>query len=210
MTVYKGVLHEISDGEKISSEGTGGYMTNNMGIARWHKTGVDRHAGFIRREIMRIGDTRIRNVMLMPIFDTLLREATGKEVALSVDGGPPEEFKRHTVLAIRTPDAGVVRPPMGRMIFASIIVWFRFWLTAIVGGFFVTLAAGFVGALVSKLLGDDNAYGAFVGLAVGGLFVLYFLLKPFQIIFRTFRLRSARLTLDGELVEGYSAADSAY
>src|SRR5262245_20972545 len=98
MTVYKGVLHEISEGEKISTEGTGGYYTHRMGITRWHKTGVDRQAGFIRREILHVGDTRIRNVMLMPYFDTLLREAMGKEVALSVDGGPPEEFSRHTVL----------------------------------------------------------------------------------------------------------------
>jgi hypothetical protein len=210
MTVYKGVLHEISEGEKISSEGTGGYYTHRMGITRWHKTGVDQQAGFIRREILAIGDTRIRNVMLMPYFDTLLREAIGKEVALSVDGGPPEEFSRHTVLAIRTPDAGVVRPSMGKMIFASIVVWFRFWLTAVVGGFLVAVVAGFAGSLVSKLLGDDNGYGAYVGLALGGLFFLYFLLKPFQIIYKTFRLRSARLTLDGELVEGYSAADSAY
>ena len=182
-----------------------------MGITRFHKTGVDQQAGFIRREIVRIGDARIRNVMLAPMFDTLLREAMGKEVALSVDGGPPDEFKRHTVLAIRTPGAGVVRPPLGRMILGSILIWFKFWLTAIVGGFFVTLVAVFAGGLVSRLLGDDEgyAYGMFVGLGLGGLFVLYFLLKPFQIIFRTFRLRSARLTLDGELVEGYSAPHSA-
>ena len=210
MTVYKGVLHEISEGEKISSEGTGGYYTQRMGITRFHKTGVDQQAGFIRREILRIGDTRIREVMLAPIFDRLLREAIGKEVALSVDGDSPEEFKRHTVLAIRTPDAGVVRPPVGRMIFGSIMLVFRFWLTAIVGGFLFTIVALLAMGLLSNLLGDDNGYIVYAGFVLAGLFVVYFLLKPFQIIYRTFKLRGASLKLDGELVEGYSAADSAY
>jgi hypothetical protein len=208
MTVYKGILHEISDGEKISSEGTGGYYTHNMGITRFHKTGVDFQKGFIRRGVVRIGDTRIRNVMLHPEYDTLLNEAIGREVALSIDAGDPDSFKRHTVLALRTPDAGVRRPPLWAMIIGSLAVVFRFWLTAIVGGFFVALLAAFAGALVSKLLGDDQGIGVFVGLGVGALFVLYFLIKPFQIIVHTMRVRGARLTLDGELVEGYSAPHS--
>jgi hypothetical protein len=95
------------------------------------------------------------------------------------------------------------------MIIGSLAVVFRFWLTAIVGGFFVALLAAFAGALVSKLLGDDQGIGVFVGLGVGALFVLYFLIKPFQIIVHTMRVRGARLTLDGELVEGYSAMHSA-
>jgi hypothetical protein len=209
MTVYKGVLHEISEGETISSEGTGGYFTHRMGITRFHRTGVDPQKGFIRREIVRIGDTRIRNVMLMPQYDTLLREAMGKPVAISVDGDDPESFKRHTVLAIRTPDAGVRRPPLGAMIVGSLMLLFRFWLTAIVGGFVVTFVAVFAGVFVSKLLGDDGDIGIVVGVGLGALFVLFFLLKPFQLIFKTFRLRGARLTLNGELVEGFSATYSA-
>ncbi len=167
MTVYKGVLHEISEGETISSEGTGGYFTHRMGITRFHRTGVDPQKGFIRREIVRIGDTRIRNVMLMPQYDTLLREAMGKPVAISVDGEDPESFERHTVLAIRTPDAGVRRPPLGAMIVGSLMLLFRFWLTAIVGGFVVTFVAVFAGVFVSKLLGDDGDIGIVVGLGFG-------------------------------------------
>ena len=210
MTVYKGVLHEISEGEKISSEGTGGFYTQNMGIGRWHKTGVDRQAGHIRREVVQIGDTRIRNLMLAPVFDTLLREAIGKEVALSVDGGPPDKFERHTVFAMRTPGAGVVRPPLGLIIFGSIMLCLKFWLAAIVGGIFGTLAAFFVIGQVSTLLGYDEGYApGIVAAVLGGLFVIYFLLKPFQIIFKSLKLRSARLTLDGDLAEGYSAPRSA-
>jgi hypothetical protein len=84
MTVYKGVLHEISDGEKISSEGTGGYYTENMGIGRWHKTGVDRQAGFVRREIVRIGDARIRS------FDPV---AEGTRMRWSWDVQTPRALK---------------------------------------------------------------------------------------------------------------------
>ena len=208
MTVYKGVLHEVSEGDVISSEGTGGYYTHNVGITRWHKTGVDPQKGFVRREIVRIGDTRIRNVMLMPLYDVLLREAIGKEVALSIDGGPPDDFKRHTVIAMRTPDAGVRRPPVWAMIFSSFMLVFRFWLTAIVGGFIVTLFTWLVlGRLIGKLIGDSEL-GALIGFGLGIPFILFFLLKPFQIIYKTFKLRSARLTLDGELVEGYSASHS--
>ena len=62
-----------------------------------------------------------------------------------------------------------------------------------------------MGAGIGRLLDDDTGYWAFVAGGLGALFVLYFLLKPFFDIYKAFKLRNARLTLDGELVEGYSA-----
>ena len=47
--VVEGVLEKISGGNKISSEGTGGYYTENVNIGRWHKTGVGAQAGWIKR-----------------------------------------------------------------------------------------------------------------------------------------------------------------
>ena len=131
MAVYEGVLENLSEGEVISSEGTGGYFTHRVGITRWHRTGVDPQAGMVQRQFVDIGGTRIRNVVLYRYHDDLLEEAVGEEVAVSVIGpAAPDNPGRHTVVAVRTPRAGVQRPSGKRLLAESIWLVLKHWITA--------------------------------------------------------------------------------
>jgi hypothetical protein len=189
MAVYEGVLQKISGGKVISSEGRGGYWTHNMGITRYHKTGVDAQAGWTRREFVDIGDTRIRNVMLMPYYDELLQEAVGQEVALSVTGPPENKAGRNTVVAIRTPEGGVVRPSGKQLLIASIREVLLWWFAAP----FVTAILVFASFLVAKI-----TYGpiVWVGLVVAVAVGIGWMVWPFVRVRRMFRAAAALQGLD--------------
>lgn len=178
MAVYEGLLQKISGGRVISSEGTGGYYTDNVGIARFHATGVDRHAGWTQRQFVDIGDIRIKNVMLRPLHDELLLEAVGQQVAVSLIGPKPSGGGRHTVLAVRTPRAGVDRPSTGMLLIATVVAVFRFWFVAVV-----------VGAILA-VVGQALWTTPLVGLAFGLIWALW----PFVLAKRMF---GAAFALDG-------------
>jgi hypothetical protein len=182
VAVYRGVLEQISDGEVISSEGTGGYWTRNMGITRYHKTGVDSQSGWTSRQFVDIGGQRIRNVM-SPFHDQLLQEALGEEVALSMTGPDPSSPKRHTVVAIRTLRAGLNRPGVTKMIAGSTFLILRGLIAAPV----LVLVLLFIAWLAHFIY--DPLW--FVGLALAVAGALWLVFGPVVSIVNAFRARAA-------------------
>jgi hypothetical protein len=175
MTVYQGVLEKISGGRTISSEGAGGYYTHNVGIERYHKTGVDTHAGWTQRQFVDIGGIRIKNVMLTPLHDELLQEAVGEKVALSMTGPRPSSGNRHTVLAVRTPKAGIDRTSRSTLMTATFVWVLRYWVVAVVVGILLAIA----GQIVLKT--------TVVGLA----FAVIWAIRPFVLSRRMFAAAGA-------------------
>jgi hypothetical protein len=187
VAVYEGVLVKVSGGDVISSQGSGGYYTHRVGISRFHKTGVDQQAGYMRRQFVDIGDTRIRNVILRRYYDELLQEAVGQEVALSITGPSPSSEGRHTVVAMRTPKGGVVRPSRKQLFAGSIVLVFQFWIAAVFMALILAAIALFVGAFTSVTV-------FWIGLAVAVAFGIGWMILPFYLAWRTFKAASA---LDG-------------
>jgi hypothetical protein len=183
MAVYRGVLEQISEGEVISSEGTGGYWTHRMGIMRFHRTGVDSQWGWTSRQFVDIGGRRIRNVVLMPFHDQLLQEALGQEVALSMTGPDPDSPKRHTVVAIRTPRAGLNRPGLAKMIAGSAILLLRGLIAAPVF-FLIALFVAWVAHFIYLPLW-------WVGLVVGIAGAIGLVVAPLVWATNAFRARAA-------------------
>jgi hypothetical protein len=185
--VVEGVLEKISGGNVISSEGTRAYTTKKLGgLYKTKEAGADIHAGWTRREFIDIGGQRIRTLDLTPYYDQLLQEAVGEEVALSLDAKELTSDKRRTVIAIRTPKAGVARPSRTQIWMASIVWSFK---SLVAGGcfFFMLLVL----ALFISAASDNLAFA--VALAGLGVF-LYFLIKPLINARRSFKAASA---LDG-------------
>jgi hypothetical protein len=131
MAVYEGVLKKISGGNVISSDDRGGYYVTRFGVTRYRRRIVDDQAGWTQHQFVDVGETRIRNVVLMPYHAALLQEAVGEEVALSMTGPEPSSAKRHTVVAIRTPKGGVNRPTSKQLWAAAILNTLRTWLGAV-------------------------------------------------------------------------------
>jgi hypothetical protein len=184
MAVYRGVLEEISEGRVISSQGTGFSARWGFGgriIVR--ETGVDAQAGWTSREFVDVGGQRIRNVMLTPRHDQLLKEAVGQEVALSMTGPNPSSPKRHTTIAIRTATEGLVRPAFARMIAGSGAIIIRGLIIAPFAFLFLFVVAWVAGSIIDPLW--------WVGLAVAVAGSAWLLLSPFVISARTFRAWSA-------------------
>jgi hypothetical protein len=198
MAVYEGVLGKLAGGNVVSSEGRGGYYVERFGVIRHRKGVVDDQAGWTRRQFVDIGETRIRNVMLMPYQDALLQEAVGEVVALSMTGPEPSSAKRHTVLAIRTPKGGVSRPSGKQLWVGAIFNTLRTWLGAV----FLTAILSFVLLIVAGLIAAfifDSSVPVFVaGLVVGGVVALavfvVLIVAPIVDARRMFRAASA---LDG-------------
>lgn len=67
-------------------------------------------------------------------------------------------------------------------------------------GFVIALVGTFAGAAIGGAFGHSNA-GIVLGLVPGAAFFLFFLLKPFQAIRRTFKLRSALDRLDSTPIQ---------
>jgi hypothetical protein len=126
MAVVRGVLKSYSAGGTISSAGTH--------VIRWgsgyKEIGQDPQAGWVQREFIDIGDTRIRNVLLMPYHNALLEESVGQEVAVSVSGGgSPDSARRKKIVAVRTA-RGVDKPPAGSLVVGAIREIFFGWIVA--------------------------------------------------------------------------------
>jgi hypothetical protein len=184
MAVYEGVLETLFEGEVISAEGTGGYFTHRVGITRWHKTGVDTQAGMVRRQFVDIGGTRIRNLILTRYHDDLLEEAVGEEVALSVIGpAAPDDPGRHTVVAVRTPRAGVQRPSGKRLLAGSIWLVLKHWVTGPIF-FLIMLIPTWIASVIWGPLGWVVLLGA-IGLP------LWWMIIPFPHIRRVVRAAGA-------------------
>ena len=184
VAVYRGMLDEISEGKVISSQGTGFSARWGLGgriIVR--ETGVDTQAGWTSREFVDVGGQRIRNVMLAPRHDQLLKEAVGQEVAMSMTGPSPSSPKRHTIIAIRTAREGLVRPGFARMMAGSGASVIRGLIIAPFA-FVILLAVAWVaGSIIDALW--------WVGIAVAIAASAWLLLSPFVISARTFRAWSA-------------------
>jgi hypothetical protein len=182
MAVYEGILQEVSDGEVLSSEGTGGYWTHRWGITRYHRTGVDRQAGWVQRNLVDIGDTRITNVVLTPHDDALLKEAVGQEVALSMTGPGASSGGRKTLVAIRTP-RGITRPSRKLLLLGSAWLVLKHVLLAPVLMIIAFLFA-FLASIISGWLG--------IAVLVAAVPVLlWWLTMPFVYAVRTFRAAGA-------------------
>jgi hypothetical protein len=185
MPVYEGILEKVSSGEVISTAPSRVLVTQGaFGNFRARGTGYQRQAGYTRREFIQVGEQRITYVMLMSYHDALLQEAVGKHVALSIDKTGP----RNTVIAMRTPDAGLVKPEMGKLIRTAIRLVLVTWIVAAIFGTILTL-------ILAAFLGTTGA-------VIGVLATLAFALRPLYHIWKTFRARSAldSVPLAGEAV----------
>ena len=148
MPVTQGILNSMMGGTVISGVGTGAVVTTDgMGIGHVRQTGVDIQKGWHQWQLVDIGGTRLKNVIVTPLHDELLHEAQGQNVAISWHGAGLTSGGRHTVVAIRTPKAGVDRPGRGTILFVSLVWIVRFWLVA--GIFGALLAVG--GQLLFKM-----------------------------------------------------------
>jgi hypothetical protein len=184
MAVYEGVLERLAEGDEISSEGTGGYFTHRLGITRWHRTGVDPQAGMVQRQFADVSGTRLRNLILPRYYDDLLEEALGEEVALSVIGpAAPDNPGRHTVVAVRTPRAGLERPSGKRLLAGSIWLVLKHWITAPIV-FLILLIPAWMASVIWMPLG-------WVGLLGAVALSLWWMIVPFPSIRRTVRAAGA-------------------
>src|SRR4029079_17177870 len=116
--VYEGILYKVSQGSVLPTGPTRTTVYEGpFGNLKVRHSGRVRQAGYTRREFVQIGDARITNVMLIPYYDALLMEAIGKPVALSIDNtGWFGKQARSTVIAMRTPDAGIVKSGLAKTI----------------------------------------------------------------------------------------------
>jgi hypothetical protein len=182
MAVYEGVLHEISGGNVISSEGTGGYYTPRWGITRYKKTGVDQQAGWVQRQFLDIGETRITNVVLTPQYDALVQEAVGQEVALSMTGAAASKGGRKTLVAMRT-SKGITRPSRKLLLAGSTWLVLKHVVLAP-----VLVIIGFLFAFLASIISGS------VGMAVLAAAIpvlIWWLMMPFVYAVRTFRAAGA-------------------
>lgn len=174
--VYEGVLRGLSGGNVI--QGTGGGVDAIVTVDDWSTNvrfrerrprDIYRQEGWRRREFVDVGDTRIRNLSIFPYDDELLREAVGQEVALSVLGPEASSSRRHTLVALRTPRAGVERVGRKLLFAAAVVKMLKYLFVAP----FLTLAllipVGIVG-----LFSETAAYALLpvVALLVLGFFVV--------------------------------------
>jgi hypothetical protein len=165
MAVYEGVLETMSQGEVLSSGGTGGYATDRgVNIARFHTTGVDPQNGWIQRQFVDIGGTRLKNVVVQPYQNALLEEAVGQHIALSVLGPPADSGGRHVVVAIRTARAGVDRPSRNVLLGSSSWLVVKHCVTAPFLFLILLLGSWLVSQVWSPLMevGAWMAFGATV------------------------------------------------
>jgi ABC-type multidrug transport system fused ATPase/permease subunit len=141
VAVYEGVLRQISAG--FVHEG------------RREKSGRS------TREFVEIGAEHLRNVRLENYQDSLLQQAIGEDVAVSVVGRQrPSGDKPKSVMAVQTPGRGVVRIN-GASLFGELI-WktLKSWIIAlIIGG--IVLAIGRSSSLLTVLGGAIIAFGVF-------------------------------------------------
>ena len=184
------MLSELGAGEVI--QGTGGYTVERVTVTDFAVTVSTREVkprdaynqkGFILRENVDIGETRIRNVSIVPPWDQLLREAIGQEVALSVVGPEPGSFTRHTVLALRSAREGVVRPSKPILIYGTLRTFIKYWLLAPLAFVLLLIPAFIVGKIFAPL--------GYLGFAVAIIGLLYYIVVPFLMVRRTLAATAA-------------------
>jgi hypothetical protein len=150
MALYQGVLEKVSGGNVVSSAPSHVWTSEGLGgTTRVHQGGLDAHRGWIQRQFVDIGGQRITNLMVTPLCDELLLEALGEEVALAVWTPGRLRRGRQTVLGIRTPRMGVVKPGLIALIAGAIWGTIKVWVAAIAVVLVTFLPAG----AVSKIFG---------------------------------------------------------
>jgi hypothetical protein len=192
--VYEGVLHGMSGGRTI--EGTGGGVDTTIVVTEWSahaRTRVRkprdtyRQEGWTRREFVDVGETRIRNLAIFPYDDELLQEAVGQQVAISVLGPKPSSPKRHALVALRTPRAGVERLSRKLLFAGSVWKMLKYLIVAPFLAFALLIPVSIVGAVFSET-------AAYALLPVVALLVLAYLaigLHNVRVVFK------ASAALDG-------------
>jgi hypothetical protein len=189
--VYEGVLREVGEGTTIV--GTGGGKQTTIILGPYGGTIRERdippsdymdQIGWIQRSYMDVGDTRIRNVVVLPVHDEMLREAVGQEVALSILGPGPESHKRNSVIATRTPRVGVFRPPRKVILWNSIKQTLKYWLVSPILAFIIVM----VGAALGKFVYEPLFY---LGLAAAAVAFVTWILLPIFGAARVFKAAGA-------------------
>ena len=189
--VIKGTLSEISQGKQIVNkelvvrEGFGGVVRG-----KWRSRPLD---GYIRHPSARIGNATVLNLILPWDYDELLMQAVGQEVALSISG-QPKGSQRHIVMAMRTPEAGLVRKSASKTFLSSIIEVGINWIAAP----FVALAATLVALVLLWFINAVSGINAwYLALVVGAAVFVFFLLNP---LFSIRRERKELSALDNVLL----------
>jgi hypothetical protein len=190
--IIKGTLSEISQGEKIinevyrEKEGIGGVVQG-----KWKSLPLN---GYIRHRSARIGNETVLNLILPWDYDELLMQAVGQEVALSISG-QPKGSQRHIVMAMRTPEAGLVRKSSSKAILSSIIEVAINWIAAP----FVSLVAILVTLTLLWFINAVSgiAVSGYLALVVGAAVLVFFLLNP---LFSIRRERKELSALDNVLL----------
>jgi hypothetical protein len=130
VAVYEGVLEKIS----------GGFV---------HE-GRREKSGRSTREFIEIGEKHLRNMRLENYHDSLLQDALGEAVAVSVVGRQrPSGDKPKWVMAVQTPRRGVVRIAgaalSGELVWKTLKSWF---LALAVGGIVLAIGRSFTPLVV--------------------------------------------------------------
>jgi len=123
------------------------------GNTRVHQSVRDAHRGWVQRQFVDIGGKRLVNVMFTQLCDELAQEAIGQEVTLAVWTPSNSDRHRKTVLGIRTPKMGVVKPSLFTLLAGAFFGTIKVWLAAIVV-FFLSLVPAAIGfAIAGWVLG---------------------------------------------------------
>ena len=162
--VYRGTLQELGDSEKIRGEGV--IATGNMGIYRERRV-KHRLEGWRNYSYIKLSDEKIRNVAVPPMWDDLLREAVGHDVQFSIGGKTSNPGKLHPMMAMRTPEEGLVKPPRSDIAKHTASSVIRAGCMSLILGFFVWLASWLIiGRIIGALIGSSDT-GALIGFGVG-------------------------------------------
>jgi hypothetical protein len=154
VALYHGILETISGGNVVSSAPSHVWASEGLGgTTRVHQGGFDPHRNWVNRQFVDIGGQRLTNVMVTQLCDELLLEAIGEEVTLAVFTPSNSRRHRQTVLGVRTPKMGVVKPGLATLLLGAIWGSIKVWIAAIVLTLFSLLPAGVVGKIFGRTPG---------------------------------------------------------
>jgi hypothetical protein len=106
-------------------------------------------------------------VAVHPEWTDLLREAVGHDVQFSIGGKISNPGKLHPMMAMRTPEAGLVRPRRSDTAKGTASSVIRGGCMSLILGFFVWLASWLIhGRIIGALIGSSDT-GALIGFAIG-------------------------------------------
>jgi len=154
VAIYQGVLEQISGGSVVSSEPAVVWTSEGLGgTTRVHQGVRDAHRGWVNRQFVDIGGKRLVNVMFTQLCDELAQEAIGQEVTLAVWTPSNSDRHRKTVLGIRTPRMGTVKPGLPMLLMGAVWGTIKVWIAVIAVLVLTFIPAGIAAAIFGWVIG---------------------------------------------------------